>query len=65
MFIKKMQNTNPVVVNVTPATGVPVSVVPVEDEEVTIPRGLRLAFRLMNKLNCLCICYAVYPLFFM
>ena len=38
-----MQNTNPVVLNVTPATGVPVSVVPVEDEEVTIPRGLRLA----------------------
>ena len=60
-----MQYTNPVVLNVTPATGVPVSVVPVEDEEVTIPRGLRLAFRLMNKLNCLCICYAVYPLFFM
>lgn len=57
-----MQNTNPVVVNVTPVTSVPVSVVPVEDKEVTIPRGLRLAFRLMNKLNCLCICYSVYPI---
>ena len=63
-----MQNTNPAFVNITPVTSVPVpvvpvSVVPVEQEEVTIPRGLRLAFRLMNKLNCLCICYAVYPLF--
>ena len=60
-----MQYTNPVVVNTIPVTSVPVSVVPVEEKEVTIPRGLRLAFRLMNKLNCLCICYSVYPLFFM
>ena len=39
---------------------IPVTAVEVQPEEETIPRGLRLAFRLMNKLNCLCICYAVF-----